>query len=302
MAAGATALDEAGENSLGSAFYRIDSADITPAGLANSPTAANGPAPLPLVTTHAVGPAAAGFRTAGSGIDKARAQQCLAMAVHYEAASESLAGQRAVAQVVLNRVGHPSYPNTVCGVVFQGSERRTGCQFTFTCDGSLARRPEALAFARAHGVARAALAGSVSRDVGLATHYHTIWINPYWASSLDSVGVIGAHRFYRWRGSAGRPPAFRMAYRGSEPLARPAPSVATVADRTALLEAEATSIERILMEARAAVDAAMSAPIAPAPDDTPQIGVRGGDGRFTAGDLPPKSAVRPEYRGERALA
>ena len=68
--------------------------------------------------------------------------ECLAEAVYYEARSEPQEGQRAVAQVVLNRVRHIAYPGTICGVVYQGSERRTGCQFTFTCDGSLARRRE----------------------------------------------------------------------------------------------------------------------------------------------------------------
>ena len=68
-----------------------------------------------------------------------RSLQCLTEAVYYEARSESEEGQRAVAQVVLNRVRHPAYPNSVCGVVYQGSERVTGCQFSFTCDGALGR-------------------------------------------------------------------------------------------------------------------------------------------------------------------
>ncbi|MFN5901342.1 MAG: cell wall hydrolase, partial [Novosphingobium sp.] len=85
------------------------------------------------------GPIARAMRVDNSGVDRSRALQCLAAAVYYEARSESDVGQRAVAQVVLNRVAHPSYPNTVCGVVYQGSERTTGCQFSFTCDGSLAK-------------------------------------------------------------------------------------------------------------------------------------------------------------------
>ncbi len=113
-----------------------------------------------------------------------------------------------MAQVVLNRVFSPHYPDTVCGVVFEGSERRTGCQFSFTCDGSLARKPAALWWNRAAAVARAALAGAVYAPVGLATHYHTVQVHPYWADSLDHVGTIGAHRFYRWRGAAGLRQAF----------------------------------------------------------------------------------------------
>ena len=171
--------------------------------------------------SHGAGAAAQAFRQTGSGLDKARALQCLSMAVYYEAASESHAGQQAVAQVVLNRVAHPAYPASVCGVVFQGSERTTGCQFSFTCDGSLGRRPSRRGWAVAQSVALAALAGEVYRPIGLATHYHTHYVNPYWAASLDFIRSIGAHRFYRWRGGAGTAGAFTDAYAGSEPLAAP---------------------------------------------------------------------------------
>ena len=158
--------------------------------------------------------------------DRSRAQYCLTLAIYYEAASEPDAGQRAVAQVVLNRVAHPAYPDTVCGVVFQGSERSTGCQFSFTCDGALARKPAKMWWDRAATVARAALAGAVYAPVGLATHYHTVQIHPYWADSLDTVGTIGAHRFYRWRGAAGRAAAFSDLYLGGEPAAAPHPRLA----------------------------------------------------------------------------
>src|SRR3982750_5030053 len=113
-----------------------------------------------------------------------RSLQCLTEAIYYEARNQSDDGQRAVAQVVLNRVRHPAYPNTVCGVVYQGSERSTGCQFSFTCDGSLARVPNRLFWQRAENVARDALSGFVYAPVGLATHYHTIAVHPYWAPSL----------------------------------------------------------------------------------------------------------------------
>lgn len=127
-------------------------------------------------------------------------------------------GQRAVAQVVLNRVRHPAYPHSVCGVVFQGSERATGCQFTFTCDGSLARPRNAVGWNRALGVAAAALAGYVERSVGTATHYHTVWVFPYWQSSLTKITTVGAHIFYRWSGSWGTPAAFTASYSGLELL------------------------------------------------------------------------------------
>jgi spore germination cell wall hydrolase CwlJ-like protein len=144
------------------------------------------------------------------------AVDCLTAAVHYEAATEQMDGQQAVAQVVLNRVRHPAYPNSVCGVVFQGSERQTGCQFTFTCDGSLRRRPSIAAWSRARMVARAALAGYVYSPVGFATHYHAEYVLPYWAPSLVKIGQIGAHIFYRWSGHWGKASAFRAAYAGNE--------------------------------------------------------------------------------------
>jgi hypothetical protein len=163
------------------------------------------------------GPAAKPFFLAGGGVSHSRALECLAQAVWYEAASESEAGQRAVAQVVLNRVAHPNWPASVCGVVYQGSDRTTGCQFTFTCDGSLARRAGGASWARAQRIAAEALAGEVYAPVGHATHYHTLWVDPYWARSLDHVGTIGAHRFYRNRGAGGEKAAFTLAYAGLEP-------------------------------------------------------------------------------------
>lgn len=167
-------------------------------------------------------PAARAFITPGAGAeDQARAQQCLAAAVYYEAGSESVDGQRAVAQVVLNRVRHPAYPHTVCGVVWQGSERPQGCQFTFTCDGALARRPDPRGWARALEIAREALDGYVFAPVGWATHYHADYVVPYWASSLQKITQIGAHIFYRWDGGWGRPGAFASAYAGREPLILP---------------------------------------------------------------------------------
>jgi spore germination cell wall hydrolase CwlJ-like protein len=156
--------------------------------------------------------------------DRDRAQTCLAQAVYYEAGFEPLAGEQAVAQVVLNRVRHPVYPKTVCGVVFQGSELKTGCQFTFTCDGALGRPPEPKAWARAQAVAQAALNGFVMKGVGEATHYHTQYVLPYWSPSLVKLAQIGQHIFYRWTGSFGQPPAFAGQYAGNEPgAATPAP-------------------------------------------------------------------------------
>lgn len=169
----------------------------------------------PAVANAAV--AARPFTLHAAGVlDEARAVDCLTAAVYYEAAMESTDGQRAVAQVVLNRMRHPAYPKTVCGVVFQGSTRKTGCQFSFTCDGSLGRRPSEAGWARARAVAVAALNGYVMRQVGNATHYHANYVAPYWSPSLLKIGTIGAHIFYRWTGGWGQPPAFSGTYAGGE--------------------------------------------------------------------------------------
>ena len=153
-------------------------------------------------------PPAHPFRFAGSADDLARATDCLAAGVIYEAGNDTT-GERAVAQVILNRLRHPAFPKTVCGVVFEGAERTTGCQFTFTCDGALTRwHPTDDGWKRAREVASAALAGSVDRDVGYATHYHTDWVVPYWQSSLDKIAAVHTHLFFRWSGWWGTPPAF----------------------------------------------------------------------------------------------
>lgn len=157
------------------------------------------------------------FNTASSG-DRARALRCLTQAVYYEAALEPRNGQEGVAQVVLNRVRDPNFPASVCGVVYQGAERVTGCQFSFTCDGSLARAPVAWAWNRAQDVAQAALNGFVADWVGTATHYHADYVHPWWAPTLTKVNQIGAHIFYRWIGSNGDTAAFRQAYSGREPV------------------------------------------------------------------------------------
>lgn len=154
--------------------------------------------------------------------DQARALRCLTQAVYYEAAREGVRGQEAVAQVVLNRLRHPAYPKSVCGVVYQGSARETGCQFTFTCDGALGRAPLPGLWAQAEGVARRALAGFVLKDVGSATHYHADYVAPYWAPTLVKLRQVGAHIFYRWTGPWGEPPAFTGRYSGNEAYLSPA--------------------------------------------------------------------------------
>jgi spore germination cell wall hydrolase CwlJ-like protein len=160
-------------------------------------------------------------------VDYSRALDCLTAAVYYEAASETGPGQAAVAQVVINRMRHPAFPKTICGVVFQGQERTTGCQFSFTCDGALSRVPSVDGWARARAVAGAALNGSVQAEVGMATHYHTDWVAPYWAERLVKMRQIGTHIFYRWTEGWGLRKAFTGVYAGEEPVITKLSAVAT---------------------------------------------------------------------------
>lgn len=140
----------------------------------------------------------------GQANDRDQAIACLAAAGWYEAGNDP-EGQRSVMQVVLNRLRHPSFPKSVCGVVFQGSERTTGCQFSFTCDGSMQKRfPSASDWNRARALGRSALDGAVDISVGEATHYHADYVVPWWSGALQRVAQIGAHIFYRWPGSQGQ--------------------------------------------------------------------------------------------------
>jgi hypothetical protein len=146
-----------------------------------------------------------------------RALDCLTAAVYYEAATEPRAGQEAVAQVVLNRLRHPAFPKSVCGVVYDGVGTASTCQFTFACDGSTSRPPIPRLWENARGVAAAALSGHVASEVGSATHYHATSVNPYWRASLVQVGRIGNHLFYSMPGSRGAASALTGRYSGEEP-------------------------------------------------------------------------------------
>ncbi len=210
-------------------------------------------------------------------VTQGRALDCLTSAIYYEAGQEPTDGQRAVAQVILNRVRHPAFPSSVCGVVYQGSTRQTGCQFTFTCDGSMARAPMTDAWDRARNVAAAALAGSVFPAVGNATHYHAYYVVPYWASSLAKTAVVGAHLFYRWNGGWGQQGAFAQAYSGHEadpralrlaamsvtrlPVAAQTPAVMMVAGNAVKIEDNGKRV-RVLFtpQARAAVERVVHKP------------------------------------------
>ncbi len=162
--------------------------------------------------------AMSGFRAISkSSPAYATALTCLTQAIYYEAANEPLTGKRGVAQVVLNRLRHPAYPSTVCGVVYEGWDRPV-CQFSFVCDGSLQRAPMALQWRQSREVAEAALAGFVERSVGSATHYHADYVLPRWAYTLGKVTQIGRHIFYRFPGSGGRMASFSARWAAREQI------------------------------------------------------------------------------------
>ncbi len=189
-------------------------------------------------------PPASAFRSRLEGTDRERAIACLATAGLYEAGGRS-GDQSAVMQVILNRVRHPAFPNTICGVVFQGSERSTGCQFSFTCDGSMRRRqPGAAAWRSAQGLAMAMLGDKVDERVGLATHFHTDWVVPYWSASLDKLTEVRTHLFFRWKGYWGTRPAFRRPPATKEPIV---PALAGLFPAHQLVDSEA--VEEALAEA-----------------------------------------------------
>jgi len=160
--------------------------------------------------------AARPFRLANA-LDQSRDLECLTQVAYYEARGEGREGMQAVTQVVLNRVRHPAFPKSVCGVVFQGAGRKVGCQFSFTCDGSMRSGVNSVAWNRARDVASKALSGTVYAAVGNATHFHTVNVAPGWRNSLIRVSQVGSHLFYRFGGASGSSSAFRYAPQPSAP-------------------------------------------------------------------------------------
>jgi spore germination cell wall hydrolase CwlJ-like protein len=170
---------------------------------------------------------AAPFVLKASAPERERALLCMTQAIYYEAALEPTPGQEAVAQTVLNRVRHPAFPKSICGVIYQGAQLATGCQFSFTCDGSRDRPPVAQFWQRAQSVAERALAGYVMKDVGDATAYHADYVFPRWGPTLTKIRQFGAQIFYRFPGPAGQPGSFRGHYGGGElavSMAGPSPA------------------------------------------------------------------------------
>lgn len=298
-------FERPGDSFPGSAFYYLATTEELAAGL--DPSGLPSDAAGAQLADFSGGPLARGMRMDVSGVDRSRAVECLTAAVYYEAASEPDQGQRAVAQVVLNRVAHPSYPNTVCGVVYQGSERTTGCQFSFTCDGALSRRPNPFFWERARRVAETALSGYVEPSVGLATHYHTVAIHPYWAPSLNYITTVGAHRFYKFKGRAGEAGTFRFAFAGGEPMAVPHarnPAADKLPDPVLDPAALQRSYDAGLSAAQSTVQPGQpggepgQAPARPAPPPAyaPEVRERGGDRQYSGENLPSSHGVKPEFQ------
>jgi hypothetical protein len=175
-----------------------------------------------------------------------REQRCMSEAIYYEARGEAYEGQVAVGEVIMNRVRSKHYPGSVCGVVYQGSHRATGCQFTFTCDGSLNRRPRGRGWERAQHVATLVMQGYTRPVTQRATHYHTREINPIWSSGLVQTANIGSHVFYRFPNRV-EAPAYQqaLARRRGAIARRASPAELIPAASEAALSAEEQEAVRI---------------------------------------------------------
>jgi hypothetical protein len=184
----------------------------------------------------------------------------------------------------------------------------------------MARTPSSFHWERARRVAMSALAGYVHAPVGMATHYHTVNIYPYWAPSLHFIGTIGAHRFYRWKGSAGRPSAFFRSYAGNEPFPGPKPrayrpSITPMLDPIQLQKQyeREYAAARMKAENEARASAALDiTPVAPysaitpqrqrtavsyaAPDYSREAKQRGGEANYVGERLPDATNIKPEYQ------
>jgi spore germination cell wall hydrolase CwlJ-like protein len=191
---------------------------------------------------------------------------CLAQAVYYEARSESTKGQMAVAEVVMNRVNDSRFPKTVCGVVYQGQTREVGCQFTFTCDGSLRIAPSGPAWDRARDVALHVALGLNKPVTNHATHYHTDYVNPYWSPGMVKTASVGQHIFYRFPKSTAEWTHARLALGLQSIDGEPADADALAARSLAIASADAATAAQVSAPAApanapAAVPARIDAPV-----------------------------------------
>ncbi|UYH53768.1 cell wall hydrolase [Qipengyuania sp. SS22] len=217
------------------------------------------------VAFAAIGPGnASPFTFRGSAADRTRARDCLALAGMAEAGGGD-GDQRAVMQVILNRVRHPAFAGSVCGVVFEGSQRPTGCQFSFTCDGSLTRRYSDAAWRAARARAEEMLGGATHAPVGNATHFHADYVYPWWSNQLAKVAQVGPHIFFRWRGFWGSGAALSARYGGGEPDPLRLRETALVTAAASPLPGLVESGEAVRSITRDSVARAAGGPSVPAP-------------------------------------
>ncbi|CAN7241823.1 cell wall hydrolase [Phenylobacterium sp. LjRoot219] len=222
-------------------------------------------------------------RVAEAKPSRARELECLTQAVYFEARGESSRGQQAVATVIMNRVKNPKFPSTICGVVYQGANRRHGCQFSFACDGRAERVVENTAWERARKVAARALSGAVLRDVGGATHFHTTEVAPAWGSQMLRTAQVGLHVFYRFNPSGARRAAPR------------APAEAVFASTSTVQPVELRLASAVLAPANDA-----DAPIAAGPLPEPRREARPEVKAAPRLDLPPAAATAPIAKADPA--
>ena len=227
------------------------------------------PSDVNLRRANLSGPVAAQPFHLSSTLDASRDLDCLTKVAYYEARGEGRDGMRAVTQVVLNRVRHSAFPNSVCGVVFQGAGRRTGCQFSFTCDGSMHGRVNRAAWNRARDIASDALSGTVYSSVGNATHFHTTGVSPSWRNSLVRVSQVGDHLFYRFGGRSGSRAAFSYAARPSTEADEPRLIQASMDPTGPVREAGAIAYNMLIAQERGESAAPAAPAAAPAAAPTP---------------------------------
>ena len=235
--------------------------------------------------------AAPAFRVANA-LDASRDLDCLTQAVYYEARGEGADGMKAVAQVVLNRVRHPAFPKTVCGVVFQGAARSTGCQFSFTCSGAMRGRVNQAAWNRARTVASNAMSGSVFSRVGNATHFHTTAVTPGWRSSLVQVSQVGSHLFYRFGGRSSTGGTFTYAARRATPADQPRLIQAGLNPvETARQAGQAVAYSMVLAQEGRALPAPAAQSTTPSPSATRAAAAQPASRPARANDTPAKTDV-----------
>jgi spore germination cell wall hydrolase CwlJ-like protein len=129
---------------------------------------------------------------------RAREFRCMATAIYHEARGETIEGQTAVAQVIMTRVRSDYYPNTICGVVFQGQWNRNSCQFSFACDGRTDAPKDGKLWDVAIDVAKKVISGKAFiKEIAEATHYHATYVSPKWRNKMEKIKRIGVHVFYK---------------------------------------------------------------------------------------------------------